>query len=161
VSDALGGDPACWSHLVTPERHDLGTRRDVEDLVRVFYRAAASDDLLGPVFATAEVDWPEHMQRVTSFWVEQLFGTRGYEGNPLRAHAPVHARTPFTDEHFDRWLELFTETVDEQFEGQVAEQAKERAAKMARALRRLLTGRTAPGDVGIEVRLRPATGSGS
>jgi hemoglobin len=144
-----GGDPACWAH--TFERHDLATRRDVELLVRTFYRAAAMDDLLGPVFAAAHVDWPGHLATVTDFWMWQLLGVRGYEGNPLLAHRPVHAETPFTDAHFDRWLALFTETVDELFEGPTADLARARAAKMARALRRLLRGESAPGDVAIEV----------
>jgi hemoglobin len=147
-----GGDPACWAHL--GERHDLATRGDVELLVRTFYRAAAMDDRLGPVFAAAHVDWPGHIATVTDFWMWQLFGVRGYEGNPLVAHRPAHAETPFTDAHFARWLALFTETVDELFEGPTAELAKARAAKMAQALHRLLRGECAPGDVPIEV-LRP------
>jgi hemoglobin len=145
----LGGDPACWAH--TFERHDLATRADVERLVRAFYRAAAMDDLLGPVFTAASVSWPDHLATVTTFWMWQLFGVRGYEGNPLRAHAPVHRRTPFGPEHFERWLDLFTETVDEWFEGPTADMAKTRAAKMARAMQRLLAGESADGDVAIQV----------
>lgn len=145
----LGGDPACWAHL--HRRHDLVTRRDVELLVRSFYRAAAMDDVLGPVFAAAHVDWPAHLATVSDFWMWQLLGVRGYEGNPLVAHRPAHHTTPFTDEHFERWLALFTETVDEHFEGPTAELAKARARKMAQALQRLLRGESTPGDVAIEV----------
>jgi hemoglobin len=148
----FGGDPACWAHL--RERHDLATRRDVELLVRTFYRAAAMDDVLGPVFAAAHVDWPAHLATVSDFWMCQLLGVRGYEGNPLLAHRPAHRNTPFTDAHFDRWLALFTETVDEHFAGPVANLAKTRAAKMAHALQRLLRGESASGDVPIEV-MRP------
>ena len=147
-----GGDPACWAHVF--ERHDLATRADIELLVRTFYRAAAMDDLLGPVFVAARVDWPAHLATVADFWMWQLLGVRGYEGNPLRAHEPVHRIAPFTDAHFARWLALFTETVDEQFEGPVADLAKARAAKMAQALARLLRGESSPGDVPIDV-LRP------
>ena len=39
-----------------------------------------------------------------------------------------------TGAHFDRWLELFDETVDELFDGAAADRAKARATKMARAL---------------------------
>ncbi len=145
----LGGDPACWAHL--HGRRDLATRHDVELLVRTFYRAAAMDDVLGPVFETARVDWPSHLATVTDFWMWQLFGVRGYEGNPLVAHRPAHAATPFTDAHFARWLELFTETVDELFEGPTADLARARATKMAHALQRLLRGESAPGTEPIEV----------
>jgi hemoglobin len=57
----------------------------------------------------------------------------------------VHRRTPLGEPHFDRWLELFTEAVDEHFEGPVAELAKARAVKIARALGRLLQGESATG----------------
>jgi hemoglobin len=153
----LGGDPACWAHVF--ERHDLATRADVALLVQTFYRAAAMDDLLGPVFAAAGIDWPQHLATVTDFWMWQLFGVRGYEGNPLRAHEPAHDTTPFTDAHFSRWLSLFQETVDEHFDGPVADLAKARAAKMAQALARLLRGESGPGDVAIEV-LQPRAGDG-
>ena len=144
-----GGDPACWAHLA--ERHDLAQRRHVELLVRTFYRAAAMDDRLGPIFSAARVDWPAHIATVTDFWMWQLFGVRGYEGNPLIAHRPAHRKTPFTPAHFERWLALFTETVDELFEGPVAELAKARGTKMAQALQRLLRGESSPGRVPIEV----------
>ena len=146
-----GGDPACWAHLVDGERVDLATRAEVEHLVRTFYRAAAMDDLLGPIFHAAHVDWPGHIETVTAFWMEQLFGVKGYAGNPLRAHEPIARRIPFRAEHFERWLALFTETADELYEGPVAELAKARAAKMARALRRLLDGASAPGTEPVEV----------
>lgn len=119
---------------------DLRSRDDVERLVRSFYRDAAMDDRLGPIFAAAGVDWPSHIERLTDFWSWQLLGTRRYIGNPLRAHQPVHDATPFTDAHFERWLELFTGTVDDHFRGPTAEMAKARAARMASALRRLLAG---------------------
>ena len=120
------------------KRADLADRADIELLVRSFYRYAAMDELLGPIFSAAHVDWPSHIDTLTEFWAWQLLGERGYAGNPLRAHEPSHARTPFSDSHFERWLELFTGTVDEHFVGPTAEMAKQRGAKMAHALRRLL-----------------------
>jgi hemoglobin len=117
---------------------DLTTRDDIETLVRAFYRDAAMDDVLGPIFSAAQVDWPSHIATLTDFWAWQLLGQRGYDGNPLRAHEPIHRRCPFADAHFARWMDLFTTTVDVQFVGPHAEAAKQRAAKMARALQRLL-----------------------
>jgi hemoglobin len=148
-----GGEPACWAHLFPGPRHDIVDRDDVQWLVVEFYRAAAMDDLLGPIFEAAHVDWSVHIPKLVDFWSWQLFGEPRYEGNPLRAHEPSHARTPFRREHYERWLELFGETVDTAFEGATADFAKERAHRMARALRRLLAGQSAPGDESIEVRL--------
>src|SRR6187401_2895676 len=96
-SPELGGDPACWAHRFDDEpRPDIRGREDLELLVRSFYRQAATDDLLGPVFAAADVDWAEHIPKVTAFWAWQLFGERGYDGNPLQAHRPLQVATPFT-----------------------------------------------------------------
>ncbi|MFN8036802.1 MAG: group III truncated hemoglobin [Acidimicrobiia bacterium] len=135
----------------TPGTRDLADRDDVEALVRSFYRLAAVDDVLGPVFAAARVDWPHHIATLTDFWAWQLLGERGYEGNPLRAHEPLQAATPFGDAHYDRWLELFEETVDDSFAGPHADLAKQRANKMAGALRRLLDGVEGRGDEPGEV----------
>ena len=76
----------------------------------------------------------------------QLFGASDYEGKPLLAHKPVDARTRFSEEHYERWLEIFDTTVDERFRGPNAEFAKRRARRMAQAMRRLLEGTPDPGD---------------
>ena len=139
--------------LGSPRRaatHDLRDPADIEHLVRAFYRRAATDNLLGPVFEAAHVDWSNHIPKLVAFWSWQLLGIRGYEGNPLRAHAPLQAATPFREEHYARWLELFTETVDERFLGPLAETAKCRARKMAKALQRLLGGESAAGDIPVK-----------
>lgn len=146
-----GGDPACWAHRFGGLRHDIVGRDDLELLVVAFYRDAAMDDLLGPIFHAAHVDWSVHIPKLIDFWAWQLFGERGYEGNPLRAHEPSHARTPFRVGHYDRWLDLFIDTVDEHFEGPRAEAAKARAFRMAKALPRLLESNSASGEEAVSV----------
>src|SRR5690242_13930209 len=94
-------------------RPDLESDEEIERLVRSFYREAAVDDLLGPVFEAAEVDWAAHIPKVTSFWAWQLVGGRRYDGRPLRAHERVNGIIPFREEHYERWLELFTATLHE------------------------------------------------
>jgi hemoglobin len=135
-----GGDAPCWASQFDDLRHDIVGRDDIERLVVAFYRDVAMDDVLGPIFNAARVDWSVHIPKLVDFWAGQLLGERGYDGNPLRAHEPVHARTPFHDAHYQRWLEIFDGTVDRFSEGPVAETAKARARRMARALQRLLAG---------------------
>lgn len=132
------------------DRRDLTTRGDIELLVRSFYRYAAMDELLGPIFRAAQVNWDDHLATLTDFWSWQLLGEPCYTRQPLRAHEPVHARTPFADEHYERWLDLFVSTVDEYFVGPTAEVAKGRATKMATALRRLMNGEFGPADAAVE-----------
>jgi len=94
ITSCEGGDPPCWSHLLEDDREDIVDRDDIERLVRNFYRDAAMDDLLGPVFEAARVNWNAHVATLIDVWVWQLLGEAGYEGQPLRAHEPVRARTP-------------------------------------------------------------------
>jgi hemoglobin len=120
--------------------HDIRHRGDIEEIVRAFYRDVATDDLLGPIFAGMGVDWPSHIELLADFWAWQVLGKPGYAGHPLRAHEPVHAAFPFEHRHFERWLELFTATVDGHAAGPKADACLQRAAKMANALERLLGG---------------------
>jgi hemoglobin len=124
---------------------DITGRDDIDRLVREFYRAAAMDDLLGSVFEAARVDWNAHIATLIDFWSWQLLGEPGYDGQPLRAHEPVNARTPLSHTHYERWVELFCETVDVAFAGPRAAVAKGRGRKMAAAMERLLSGMSAPG----------------
>lgn len=150
-----GGDPPCWSHLFE-DGHDLENRSDIEDrddielLVRNFYRSAAMDDLLGPVFEAARVNWNAHIATLVDFWSWQLLGEPGYAGQPLLAHQPVNARTPLSSAHYARWVQLFCDTVDDSFVGATAEVAKGRGRKMAAAMERLLGGVSESGAVAME-----------
>lgn len=119
-------------------RYDLATHDDVARFVRDFYRQVAMDDVLGPVFEAASVDWPRHIATLTDFWAWQLLGDDAYVGNPLLAHRPVHARTPLGVAHYDRWVQILDDTLDAGFAGPVTEVARVRGRKMAAALRRLL-----------------------
>ena len=120
---------------------DLEDPVEVAEMVRRFYADVAQDDVLGPMFnEVARVDWSEHLPKLAAFWCRALFAMPGYEGNPYRAHQLVHARRPFTPAHFQRWLELFHETLDGGWAGPRVEQAKELARKVAAVHSRQLAG---------------------
>jgi len=92
---------------------DLDTPEEIAEMVRRFYQDVAQDDLLGPLFNdVAQVEWSEHLPKLTMFWCRALLGLEGYSGNPFRSHAQINERSPFTHEHFDRWLELFHDAVE-------------------------------------------------
>jgi hemoglobin len=135
---------------------DLTTEADIEALVRSFYRAAAVDTVLGPVFDAAEVDWADHIPKVTAFWSWQLLGGRRYEGRPLRAHSRVNELVPFTEAHYERWLELFCETLHETWSGPTVELAEQRARRMASSMRRVLVGADDPDPSWAEEGVEPA-----
>ena len=122
-------------------RPDLDSRTQIHDLVVTFYRDVAADDLLGPVFIdVAEVDWSEHIPKLIDFWCRVLLGHPGYDGFILGAHQDVHAVQAFEPELFDRWHLLFTEAVDERWQGPLAEAAKDHARRILAVLARRLLG---------------------
>lgn len=120
---------------------------EVTSLVRRFYARVNEDPLLGPVFNdVAGVDWSEHLPKLTVFWCRILFGTPGFAGAPMRAHMVVHMQSPLRHAHFQRWVELFVDTVDGGWAGANAERAKEFAAGVARAHSQRMIG--TPVDLG-------------
>ncbi|MCB1272697.1 MAG: group III truncated hemoglobin [Microthrixaceae bacterium] len=138
---------------------DLDSEAEIAEMVRRFYQDVAQDDLLGPVFEdVAEVDWGEHLPKLTAFWCRALLGLEGYSGNPFRAHARIHARSEFTGAHFQRWLDLFTDTVMSGWEGPIADRALELAHNVARVHSTQLTGRI---PVGRATSVPSTGGSGS
>ena len=124
-------------------RTEIADRNDVDLLVRRFYQAVIPDSVLGPIFAAMRVDWSVHIPKLVDFWAGRLLAEPGYVGNPVGAHSPVLDRCPFGEPELARWLELWVETVDELFVGDVAELAKQRAHMAADAIGILAARRTA------------------
>ena len=110
-------------------------------MVRRFYQDVAQDDLLGPIFNdVAAVDWNEHLPKLTAFWCRALLGMAGYEGNPYREHSLINDRHPFTQAHFDRWLELFHDTIELGWTGPNVDRALALAHNVAAVHGRQLIG---------------------
>ena len=90
------------------------------------------DQILQHFFLSIQ-DWDAHYERLTTFWESSLFLKTKYLGNPLDVHVKVDRDNDqsITQEHFGQWLNLWYETIDELFEGEVARVAKNRARKMS------------------------------
>ncbi|HTI59511.1 group III truncated hemoglobin [Mucilaginibacter sp.] len=113
-------------------RHDIVTETDVRALVETFYSKVRRDDLLAPIFEPViGNNWDHHLGRMTDFWSTLLLYTRKFNDDPLLKHLPL----TLIKAHFDRWLLLFHRTVDELFQGQIAENAKKRAYSIARIMK--------------------------
>lgn len=122
---------------------DIETRSDCQELVESFYGHVRRDALLGPIFSERlDGRWPEHMAKMGRFWSTVLLAEPLYVGRPLEAHLGLALGA----EHFQRWLALWTSTLDERFAGPRAEHGKRVAQRMAqRMLQFLETGVHAPG----------------
>jgi hemoglobin len=113
---------------------DIETRADCERLVRSFYGRALLDPVIGFIFVdVARLDLEAHVPRITSFWETVLLGARSYSGGAFRPHLEINAKVPLRRGHFERWLWLWEQTVDELFAGPRAELAKEHAQRVALA----------------------------
>lgn len=113
-------------------KHDISNRTDIELLLNTFYSKAKVDPVIGHIFTTVfTIDWEKHLPVIYDFWENVLFGTGGYSGNPMASHKAMNKIYPFTAEHFKRWVKLFTETIDELFEGEKAILAQQRAMSIA------------------------------
>ena len=107
---------------------DIEEIKDIRVFVDDFYSRVRQDSLIGPIFSEVITgDWQPHLDKMYAFWNAALFGVAGFKGNPFARHAPL----PIAQEHFDRWLELFSATIDSNFEGPMAEDTKHRAGLMA------------------------------
>lgn len=113
-------------------KKDIENRKDIELLVTSFYDKVKADDTIGYIFNDiAKVNWQKHLPVMFDFWENVLFYTGGYEGNPMIIHQHINRVVPLTKPHFKRWEELFTQTVDELFEGTNAILAKQRALSIS------------------------------
>lgn len=100
----------------------------IQRLVFTFYSAVQEDRLLAPIFNRHMTrGWGLHMKRMCDFWSSVLLGTGRFRGNPVQAHLPLAG---VTREHFDRWMELFTETAIELMAEPDAREVVQRAARI-------------------------------
>jgi len=83
----------------------------ISNLVETFYGRVLAHAELGPVFdARLSGRWPEHMEKMKSFWSAIAFRNGAYGGKPVQAH---HGVSNLTAELFPKWLELFAATLDD------------------------------------------------
>jgi len=106
----------------------------IRRMVDHFYEQVRADPMLGPVFESRLAGrWPAHLDKMVDFWTSALLGAGRYAGNPRAAHAALPDISP---RHFERWLELFEETLAATFDDADAAQIHARARAMAQGLMR-------------------------
>lgn len=107
---------------------DISNLEDIKLMVDTFYSNVRKDELIGTIFDEKIGDrWPEHLEKMYRFWQTILLEEHTYSGSPF----PPHRQLPVEKQHFTRWMEIFSETVNTLFEGPLAEEAKLRAKNMA------------------------------
>ena len=100
---------------------DIETKEDIALLVDTFYGEIMKDRLLSPFFNSLHL--PTHLPKMVNFWSFVLLDETGYTTNVTEKHLNLK----LDKTHFDRWIALFNQTVDELFAGEKVEFAKQRA----------------------------------
>jgi dephospho-CoA kinase len=106
-------------------KRELNNREDIDFLVHSFYKQVLKDEMLAPFFQTLEFEL--HLPKMIDFWCFVLLGETGYSTNVVEKHMHM----PLKAEHFERWLQIFNRTLDEFFDGENVEIAKQRAFTIA------------------------------
>lgn len=106
-------------------------------LVEAFYERIRADSVLGPVFNDAIGDaWPIHLSKMKDFWASVAFNAGRYSGKPVPAHKK---HTTIHRSHFDLWMGLFRQTLEETAPTPAAvDYFMERAERIARSLKMAL-----------------------
>ncbi len=107
---------------------------DIEKLVQKFYGKLRMDPLLSPYFKFNDAKAEEFKSTLVNFWVNVLFYTGKYEGNPMIVHRKLHHQMPMNKTMFSQWLNLFSTTVEELFEGEKASLIVTRARSIAEVM---------------------------
>ena len=115
--------------------NDVNSREDVELLVRSFYTKVRKNETLGYIFDDViKIDWEHHIPILVDFWETILLDTNSYQRNAMAEHFKVNQKVKMEPLHFNTWLRLFGETLDEHFKGDKAELAKKRAHSIAQIM---------------------------
>jgi hemoglobin len=113
-------------------KKDIETREELEELLRAFYKSAFADELIGHFFTeVVPLDLKTHIPVIANFWESVVFNKPSYRKNVMEVHKHIHHLSKIKKEHLNRWVKIFTETLDENFEGSRTELMKQRARSIA------------------------------
>jgi hemoglobin len=113
-------------------KRDVATREDLIRILEAFYKKAFKDELIGRFFTeVVPLDLETHIPVIADFWEGIVLNNYRYRKNVMEIHRHIHELSHIKKEHLDRWVQLFTETVSEQFEGNNAELMNQRAKSVA------------------------------
>ena len=110
------------------------TKENLNKMVILFYTNILKDEIVGPFFIEKLGDdlkndqWVPHIELLTDFWASIALGDTTYRGNPFAPHMQIQNLSRVA---FQRWLELFSQTLDKIYVPQIAEQFKQRSTTIA------------------------------
>ncbi len=118
-------------------KQDISNREDLYLIVSEFYKKLLTNDEMKHFFEMFQQNnsLEKHLQILVDFWDNILFYSGTYNKNAMQPHIDLHQRKPFSKKHFEIWLQLFDETIDDNFEGKNTGIIKNRALSIATVMR--------------------------
>ncbi|MCK5638398.1 MAG: group III truncated hemoglobin [Flavobacteriaceae bacterium] len=118
-------------------KNDVTNREDLYLIVSEFYKKLLVNKELKHFFEKfQDKDTLEkHLNVLVDFWDNILFYSGTYQKNAMQPHINLHQKKPFSQIHFETWLQLFNESIDENFEGEQVSLLKNRALSVATVMR--------------------------
>lgn len=109
-------------------KKDIQTLEDIKLMVNTFYSRIRDNQILGPIFEKRiQENWQMHLEKMYRFWQTVLMEEHTYNGAPF----PPHATMNLEERHFELWVDIFSCTVNDLFEGPLAKEALYRGTLMA------------------------------
>lgn len=113
-------------------KKDIESREELEELLKAFYKKAFADELIGLFFTeVVPLDLKTHIPVIANFWESVAFNKPSYRNNVMEVHQHIHRLCKIQKEHLDRWVSIFSDTLDQYFEGTRTELMKQRARSIA------------------------------
>ena len=107
---------------------DILSYGDVEFLVGAFYEKVKNDKVLGSTFERIiGRNWDGHVARMSVYWNALILEKK----HDYEKQFQQYAKLPIGKKYFERWTFLFFQTVNENFAGSNADEAKLAAIKIA------------------------------
>ena len=114
---------------------DLDSKENIALFVELFYGKMLKDPVLAPIFLdVANIDIREHFGHIRAYWEKLLLGEEDYQRHTMNIHRALHSKRPLTNADFQRWLDFFTATINENFSGPYADKARKIAHHIAECM---------------------------
>ncbi|MBS1572572.1 MAG: group III truncated hemoglobin [Bacteroidetes bacterium] len=113
---------------------EIESKEDIRFLVDTFYSKVVKSEIGFFFDDIAKINWAKHLPNMYDFWSTLLFGEVAYKGNPMAVHFPINEIVAMEKHHFDIWIKLWTTTVNENFEGEIANLAIYKANNIAQLM---------------------------
>ena len=115
-----------------PEIVDLDSAKNISQFIHSFYDKVLVDEQLAHIFHdVAGIDLDVHIPIIIQYWQKLLLADKTYQRHTMNIHREVHAKFPFTEKEFNRWLSLFKVTAELEFKGPKTDRAVHIATNIA------------------------------